>query len=59
MNIEKIKKNIVTKYIGRNIIYYETINSTQDKAKELAKENAQNGSIVMVDEQTKGRRNTW
>lgn len=38
MNLEKIKK-AKTKFLGKEIIYKETLNSTQDLAKELVKEN--------------------
>lgn len=49
-----MKLNMNTKLIGKNIIYFEQIDSTQKKAKELLKENVQNGSIVISDCQTSG-----
>ncbi|MCL2860227.1 MAG: biotin--[acetyl-CoA-carboxylase] ligase [Oscillospiraceae bacterium] len=52
--IEKIKINLSTKYMGRNIIYFETIDSTQKKAKELAKNKVQNGTLVLANMQTHG-----
>ena len=54
MNIEKIK-SANTKYLGKNIIYYEKINSTQDEAKRIIHDNISNGTIIMADEQTKGK----
>lgn len=54
MNLEKIK-NANTIYLGKEIIYEDEMVSTQDFAKELAKENGKNGTIVITDNQTKGR----
>lgn len=54
MNIEKIKK-ANTKYLGKNIVYYESISSTQDEAKKIVKDNPINGTLVITDEQTKGK----
>lgn len=47
---------------NRNIICYERLDSTNTKAKELAKEGAEHGTVVVADMQTagKGRRGrTW
>lgn len=52
MNLEKIK-SANTKYIGKNIIYKEKMESTQELAKKLI--NGVNGTIVITDEQTKGK----
>ena len=54
MNLEKIK-SVNTKYLGKEIIYKEEMDSTQDVAKELAKEDSKTGIIVITDNQTKGR----
>ena len=54
MNLEKIK-NANTNYLGKEIIYKEEMDSTQNFAKKLAKENDINGTIVITDNQTKGR----
>ena len=61
MDIEKIKK-ANTKYLGKQIQYYKELGSTQDKAKELVNLKAENGTIVITENQiigkgTKGR--TW
>ncbi len=53
MDIEKIK-NAKTKYLGKIIEYYEEINSTHIKAKEIANEKNQNGKIIIADMQTNG-----
>lgn len=51
INIETLN----TKFIGKNIIKYETITSTQDVAREYAKNNIQEGSIILADTQTLGK----
>lgn len=54
MNLEKIK-NAKTSYLGKEIIYQEEMESTQEVAKQLAKENGKNGTIIITENQTKGR----
>ncbi len=50
-----ILNNLTTEFIGRNILYYPTIPSTMDRAKEAAKEDAPEGTVVIAAEQTAGR----
>lgn len=53
-------ENLTTKFLGRNVIYYEEIDSTQLEVWRQIEENIiPNGTIVMADKQTKGKRNTW
>lgn len=54
MDIEKIRK-AKTNYIGKEIIYKEEMESTQEIAKMLAKNGAKNGSLIITDNQTKGK----
>lgn len=54
MDIEKIKK-ANTQYLGKEVIYYEEVSSTQEEAKRIAKEGNANGTIVITDEQTRGK----
>lgn len=61
MNIDKIK-NANTKILGKNVICYDEISSTQDIIRNLAEKHVENGTIVIADNQvdgkgTKGR--TW
>ncbi len=61
MNTEEIKKS-KTNILGKNIIYYKEIGSTQDKAKELINTKIDNGTVILADSQTKGRgtkENIW
>ncbi|MBU7007832.1 biotin--[acetyl-CoA-carboxylase] ligase [Phosphitispora fastidiosa] len=43
------------KLIGSYIVYRETVNSTNDLAKELAREGAESGTVVIAEEQTGGK----
>ena len=54
MKIEKIKENLTTEYMGQNIIYFKTIDSTQSKAKELVQANIPSGTLVLANMQTSG-----
>ena len=58
-NIEYFDKNIFysnlsTKFLGRNLIYYEIIDSTQEEIWKIAK-NVPQGTLVLADLQTKGK----
>ena len=44
-----------TKNLGRRIVHYATLPSTMDEARRLAAEGAENGTVVVADEQTAGR----
>jgi BirA family transcriptional regulator, biotin operon repressor / biotin---[acetyl-CoA-carboxylase] ligase len=46
---------LMTKSIGLNILHFDTINSSNIKAKELASSGEQDGTIVISEEQTAGR----
>ena len=49
----KLLKNLKTKYIGKNLLYYKEIDSTQ---KEIWRnyENIENGTIILAEHQTSG-----
>lgn len=50
----EVEEYLHTEYIGRNIRYFETIDSTNIKAKEIAYE-SEEGTVVISEEQTLGR----
>ena len=52
--MEDMKKFLSTDLIGKKVVFFEEINSTQIKAKELAEEDIENGTIVLTDYQTAG-----
>ena len=55
LHTDKIKKNLRTKIIGREIITLERATSTMDIAKKLARTNFKNGTVIFAEEQTGGR----
>ncbi len=61
MEIDLIKK-ANTQYIGKHILYYEKIDSTHKQAKDLAKQEGENGTIILAERQTAGigtKGRTW
>ena len=54
MDLEKINK-ANTKFLGKHILYFKEITSTQEIAKQMADEELVNGSIVLTDFQTQGK----
>lgn len=57
---DKLSENTIqwglqTKWLAKSILHKETITSTQTVAHELAQDGAEEGTIVIADEQTKGR----
>ncbi len=54
LTFEEIRNYLNTEYIGKNIIYYDSIGSTNSKAKELAEAMQEHGTIIISEEQTTG-----
>jgi len=52
---EEIKNDLSTDIIGRRIIYFDTIDSTNNYAKELVHKQTDEGTVVIAGIQTKGR----
>lgn len=65
INIKKIKQQLATRFIGRNIIYFKKIDSTNNYALNIIEEYKKNkskkdfkkinGSLIISETQTKGR----
>lgn len=55
LDYDNVKGFLNTKYMGRNIAYFDKITSTNDIAKKLGDEGEKEGLIVISEEQTKGR----
>ena len=54
MNLEKFK-NIGTNFIGKNILFFNEIDSTQKEAKRrINKGEAKNGEIIIANNQLEG-----
>lgn len=54
LTLEEVEEYINTDYIGRNIYYFENVDSTNIKAKKIAMEEDE-GTIIIAEEQTKGK----
>ena len=54
LSYQEIEPYLNTKFIGRNIQYFDTIDSTNKKTKEIAEEST-DGTVIISEEQTLGR----
>lgn len=52
---EEIIGKLSTRFIGKKLIHFDTIDSTNMKAKELAALGEQDGAVIISEEQTAGR----
>ena len=55
LSIEAIRNGLLTHFVGQNIVYFETIDSTNRVAKELAHDGVPEGALVIANAQTGGR----
>ena len=55
LSLEKLKDSLQTQFVGKEILVFESVSSTQDVAKELLREGASEGTVVLAETQTKGR----
>ncbi len=55
---EEITSRLATRWMGRNCIFLDSVDSTNNYAKRIAEAGAENGTLVIAEEQTlgKGRR---
>ena len=54
LTLEEVEEYLTTDFIGRNIYYFDSLSSTNIKAKEIATKSKE-GTIVIAEEQTKGK----
>lgn len=52
---DTIKRSLSTELLGQHTIYYDSIGSTNDVAKQLAIQGAVQGTLIIADEQTAGK----
>lgn len=52
---ERIRKGLATKFSGQEIVYFESVGSTNQVAKGLADKGAPEGTLVIAEEQTAGK----
>ena len=55
LSVASIEKGLTTAFMGRKIIYYRSIGSTNNVTRELAAQGAPEGTLVIADEQTAGK----
>ncbi|MBZ9636420.1 biotin--[acetyl-CoA-carboxylase] ligase [Clostridium sp. FP1] len=55
LTLEEIKDFLSTEYIGKNVIHYDSIGSTNSIAKKLADAGEEHGTVIISEEQTTGR----
>ncbi len=55
MTADEIRLGLTTQFIGKNIYYQESVDSTQFIAHKLTAENAQEGTVVIAEEQLAGK----
>ena len=54
-NTDAITAGLGTKVVGRNVWHYPIVASTMEAARELARQSAPEGTVVIADQQTAGR----
>lgn len=52
---DEIKPYLYTKYLGHEIIHFDTLDSTNNKAKEIASKVGSNGTVITSEEQVAGK----
>ena len=55
LDIERITGGLAGCIIGRNILFFETLDSTMDEARKLADNKALEGTVVFAEQQIQGR----
>jgi len=55
LTYEEVKDFLSTQFIGKNIIYYDSIGSTNSIAKKFAESGGEHGTVIISEEQTTGR----
>lgn len=54
------RNKLVMLYLGKNIIHYNKIDSTQLEVwRRIEEQNIENGTIIIADMQLEGKRNSW
>ena len=55
LNLTELERALDTRFIGRRVVYLTTTGSTMDDARREAEAGAAEGTVVLAEEQTKGR----
>ena len=55
LSADLITNNLETRFVGKRVIYYPSLASTNEAAKQEAQQGAAEGTVVVADEQTAGK----
>ncbi len=55
LDLQRIQMLLQSEYVGRNVVYHESVTSTMEIASSTAAAGAPEGAIVLAEEQTAGR----
>jgi BirA family biotin operon repressor/biotin-[acetyl-CoA-carboxylase] ligase len=55
LNLAAVENNLTTRFVGRHSLYFTSTTSTMDVARSEAEAGAPDGTVVLAEEQTKGR----
>ncbi|MBN1315257.1 MAG: biotin--[acetyl-CoA-carboxylase] ligase [Anaerolineales bacterium] len=55
LDVDQINKALTTQFIGRELHYFRSLESTNQEAKRLAASGVKTGALVITDEQTAGK----
>lgn len=55
ISVKEIKNGLDTKILGQNVLFFDKIDSTNIKAKNLAKNGEKEGTLIIAEEQSDGR----
>lgn len=55
LSSQAIKQGLTTEFMGQHVVYYDSIGSTNEVARELAERGAVEGTLIVADEQTAGK----
>ena len=52
---DTIRRGLTTRFMGQEVVCYDSVSSTNEVAKELARQGAPDGTLIIADEQTAGK----
>ncbi|MFC2022268.1 hypothetical protein ACFLTR_03555 [Chloroflexota bacterium] len=62
LSAASITKDLQARFVGQRVIYYPSLTSTMEVAKQEVQQGAAEGTVILADEQTAGRgrlRRVW
>ncbi len=55
LSLDSLRSQLETSFVGRRVVYQESLSSTMDVAREEAEAGASEGTVVLAEQQTAGR----